>query len=182
VVACVQPCFGLRESERHEENAPIVNRTHRIATIVLALAAASGFAIAGVGAPWWSMPDVSIGPMYSAQCFGGECQRASLDWVGGSGSWARFGVAAWGAGLIAALCLAALAAAIASKRRGALIAKMVIAAAVAATGAGVLFVSSFPGVPGMSISFGVYLYFGAVLLAVAAAVVTLRGARTAVPA
>jgi hypothetical protein len=119
--------------------------------------------------------------MYSAQCFGGDCQRASLDWVG-SGAWERFGVAAWGAGLIAAFCLVGLAGAIASKRRGALVAKMVIAAAFAATGAGAAFVGTFPGVPGMSMSFGVYLYFGAVLVAVASAIVTLRGARTEVPA
>ena len=159
-----------------------MNRTQRITTIVLALVAASGFAIAGVGAPWWSMPDVSILPMYTAKCFGGACDRVPQDWVG-DGSWARFGVAAWGAGLIAAFCLAALAGAIASKRRGNLLAKMVLAAALAATAAGGAFVATFPGVPGMSISFGVYLYFGAVLLAVAAAVITLRGARAAeVPA
>lgn len=158
-----------------------VNRRNRITIVVLALAAASAFAVSGVGMPWWSMPDVTIGTTYSAQCFGGDCQRAALDWVGGGGggTWMRFGVATWGAGLIAAACLVGLAAAVASRRTGRLVAKMVLAAAVAATGAAIAFVGSFPGVPGMSIDLGAYLHFAAVLIAVAAAVVTLRGARAA---
>jgi hypothetical protein len=159
----------------------LVPRGARIITIVLPLAAACGFAIAVVGLPWWSMPEVTIGPMSSAKCFGGECSRAGLEWVG-SGSWIRFGVATWGAGLIATACLIGLGAAMAAKRAGALIAKMVIAAGLAATAAAGAFVGTFPGVPGMSMSIGVYVYFGAVLVAVTAAVMTLRRARAAVPA
>jgi hypothetical protein len=160
---------------------PLVPRRARITTIVLALAAASGFAFAVVGLPWWSMPEVTIGPTYSGKCFGGECTQAGLEWVGG-GNWIRYGAATWGAGLIATACLVGLAGAMAAKRSGALVAKMVIAAALAATVAAGAFVATFPGVPGMSIAVGVYVYFGAVLVTVAAAVVTLRGARAAVPA
>jgi hypothetical protein len=51
----------------------------------------------------------------------------------------------------------------------------------AATGAGAAFVGTFPGKHGMTIGMGVdlggYLYFGGVLLAVAAAVIALRAAR-----
>lgn len=179
VGTCKQPCFGLRGSNALRRMRRSVNRRNRITTMVLALAAASAFAVSGVGVAWWSMPDVTIGTTYSAQCFGGECQRAGLDWVGGGGSWTRFGVATWGAGLIAAACLVGLAGAIAARRTGRLVAKVVLASAVAATGAAVAFVGSFPGVPGMSIDLGVYLHFAGVLLAVAAAVVTLRGARAA---
>jgi hypothetical protein len=157
----------------------------RIATVVLALGAASALAIAGVGLPWWSMTDVSIGPTYSARCFGGDCERIALDWVGDP-SWSRFGVATWGAGLIAAACAVVLAASVASRRTGRLAAKMSITSAMCATGAGAAFVGTFPGDSGMTSGMrhdlGGYLYFAGVLLAVVAAVVALRSARAAVPA
>ena len=154
----------------------------RIATVVLALGAASALAIAGAGLPWWSMTDVAIGPTYSARCFGGDCERISLDWVGDP-SWSRFGVATWGAGLIAAACAVVLAAAVASRRTGRLAAKVSIMSAVCATAAGGAFVGTFPGdggmTNGMRHDLGGYLYFAGVVLAVTAAVLALRGARAA---
>jgi hypothetical protein len=166
--------FRVARVQGPEENAAIVSRVVRIVVVALALCAASSLALAVEGGHWWSMRDVSIGPQASSQCFGGDCQAASLEWVGGSGAWIRFGVATWGAGLVGVLCLIGMAAAVASRRAGRLPAKMVIAAAVAATAVGAAFVSQFPGVPGMGIDRGVFFYFGGVVLAVAAAVGTLR--------
>jgi hypothetical protein len=144
----------------------------RAVAVGLALIGACALAIAVEGGRWWSMPDVSVGPAWSSHCFGGPCE--SMDWVGGDGSWFRFSVASWAAGLIGAACLVGLASALASKRSGRLLAKMVIAAALAAIVAGAAFVMTFPHVPGMGVDRGVILYFGGVLLALAAAAATLR--------
>ncbi len=163
-------------------SAPVVKASSRIATVILALGAASAFAIAGAGLPWWSMSDVSIGPTYSMRCFGGDCERIALDWVGDP-SWSRFGVATWAAGLIAAACAIVLAAAVASRRTGRLAAKVTIMSASCATAAGGAFVGTFPGDGGMTTGMrhdlGGYLYFAGVLLAVIAAMVALRSSRAA---
>ena len=160
-----------------------MTRPRRISTVLLALGAASALAVAGVGLPWWSTPDVSIGPTYSMTCFGGDCQRTSLDWIG-DGTWIRLGVVTWGAGLIAAACLVALAAGVASGRAARLLSKMTLTSTACATGVAAAFVAEFPGggmTTGMHAAVGAYLHFAGVLVAAAAAMVALRGARATVP-
>jgi len=168
----------LRGSIHVRRMRPIVTRIVRIIIVLLALGAASSLAVAVEGTRWWSRPEVSIGPASSSQCFGGECQRASLDWVPDvDGTWIRIGVATWGAGLVSAACAIGLAAALASKRGGRLLARMMIAAALAAAIVGVLFIAKFPGVPGMSLDAGALLYFGGVIVAALLAITTLRLSR-----
>jgi hypothetical protein len=148
---------------------------------VLALAAACALAISVEGGHWWSTDEASIGPAAGAQCFGGNCEPTSLDWVGGSAGWIRWGAATHAAGMVGALVLVILAATLASRRRGRLPAKMTIAAALAAVGAGAAFVGTFPGFPGtlgMRTDRGMWLYFGGVVVAAAAAALVLRARET----
>ncbi|MCE9580821.1 MAG: hypothetical protein K8W52_47345 [Deltaproteobacteria bacterium] len=152
-------------------------RTFRILSIALALLGASAFAMAVEGGHWWTLDEVSVGPVSTMQCFGGTCAQTGFDWIGPPGSWVRWGAAAYAAGLVAALVLVTLAASLASKRNGRLAARVSVIAAGTAVAAGGLFIYTFPSLPGMVMDRGIWLYGGGVALAAAAALVALRGAR-----
>jgi hypothetical protein len=158
-----------------------VTTRRRFSTIGLALAGASAIALAGVGMPWWSSEAVSVGPTYAAVCFGGECERQSLDGMG-SASWERFGITTWGAGLIAMISLVVLAAALASHRPGRLAAKVALAGMLVAVATAAAFVLSFPAdgkTIGMTMGPGLFLHFAGALLGTSAALVCLLAPKPA---
>jgi hypothetical protein len=172
--------FDVAGPARSEQNASIMSRPVRALSIALALAGASALAIAVEVGRWWSEGDISIGPVSGWRCFGGApCSRTDLGWVGGSDTWVRFGTATYAAGLVAAATLVILAAALASKRTGRLAARVVVAATLTAVVAGSVFIGAFPGLAGMHVDHGVWLYGGGVALAAVAAAVVLRAARRA---
>ena len=72
-----------------------------------------------------------------------------------------------------------LAAALASRRTGRLAARVVVAATLTAVVTGAAFIVGFPGMAGMHVDHGVWLYAGGVALAAVTAVVVLRAARRA---
>jgi len=157
-----------------------MSRPFRALSIALALAGASALAIAVEVGRWWSGDGFSIGPVSGWRCFGGApCSRTDLGWVGGSGTWVRSGTATYAAGLVGAACLVILAAAVASGRTGRLAAKVVIAAAATAAVAGGVFIGAFPGMAGMGVDHGIWLYGGGVAVAAVVAVLVLRAARRA---
>ena len=183
VVVCGQPWFRVAPARPAAQNPRIVTTRRRFSILGLALAGASAIALAGVGMPWWTSESVSIGPTYAAICFGGECERQSLDGMGDA-RWERFGITTWGAGLIAMICLVVLAAAVASHRAGRLAAKVALAAAFAATASAAVFVLSFPGegkTMGMAMGPGLYMHFVGALLGTSAALVALSAPRPASP-
>lgn len=143
--------------------------------IVLALVAATAFALSVWAGRWWSVGgSVEIGPFGSKQCFGGECRPANLGWVGGSERWMRMGMATWAGGLIAMFVLMIVAGAVAARRRPILAARTALVAIGTAVIAGVLFIVQFPGVDGSTVDRGLFLFVGAVVLGVAAAIGALR--------
>ena len=183
VVACAQPSFRVAPAGPAAQNPRIVTTRRRFSILGLALAGASAIALAGVGMPWWTSESVSVGPTYAAICFGGDCQRQSLDGMGDA-RWQRFGFTTWGAGLIAMICLVVLAAAVASHRTGRLAAKVALAGAFAATATAALFVLSFPGegkTMGMAIGSGIYVHFVGALLGTSAALIALLAPKPAGP-
>lgn len=148
----------------------------RLIPVVLALTAATLFAIS-VQVAWWSIAEVAIGPFGSRHCFGGECRESGLSWLGGSDMWMRSAVATRAAGYIAMFVLLMFAGAVAAKREPKLVARGCLAAIVTAAAAGAYFAAAFPGLGGASVSYGVFLYAGAVVAGVAAIVVFLRRRR-----
>jgi hypothetical protein len=124
--------------------------------------------------PWWTVPDVlEIGPRH--QCFNsGDCIPTGMSWVKGSAQWERFGVATWGAGLVAAMVLVLLAAAIAAGRIPKLLSQMTIVAVLTALVAATIFIAKFPGVPGAELGLGALLYACAMVLGATSAVAMLR--------
>jgi hypothetical protein len=142
--------------------------------VVLALVAASGFAISVWAGRWWSLGAVEIGPFGSKQCFGGDCRPTSLTWVGGSERWMRMGMATWAGGLISMFVLMVVAAAVASNRVPRLAARTALVAIATAVVTGIAFIALYPGVEGASIDRGLFLFVGAVVLGSAAAIGVLR--------
>jgi hypothetical protein len=154
--------------------------------IIIALALAGAVALAfAVGSPvaarWWSVGDLlAVGPNGTSACFGGECTRHELVWLGGGTLFRQAALATLAASLLDALLLAALAAAIASKRRGTLLAGAALTATGTAAIAGIIFVATFPGAgvlgPGheASLGLGALVFALGVVLAAAAAVIVLR--------
>ncbi len=143
---------------------------------MLALAAASAFALA-VQSSWWSAGEVTIGPFGSRHCLGGECRESGLGWLGGTDLWMRAGVAARAGGYIAMFILVVLAGGLAAKRIPRLMARASIVAILTAAVGGTYFGLSFPsaGLNGaQSLGIGVFLFGGAIVLGIAAAVFTLR--------
>ena len=116
----------------------------RFLLVFLGLISASLAAISVEGGHWWAIDNVSIGPISSAHCFGGDCQTTSLTWVDGSLNWLRLGTATFAAGLITTVVLVILAASLAAKRAGRLAAGMSLIALLTATLAGVGFILRFP--------------------------------------
>lgn len=146
--------------------------------VAAAILAASAFALSVHGGAWWSIQvegaSVQIGPFNSQRCFGGKCAPAGLGWIGANERWLRIGVATWAAGLIAMLVMLALAGGVAAKRVPTYIAKSALGAIAAAILAGGAFIALFPGLPQASISRGVFLYVGALALALFASISVLR--------
>jgi hypothetical protein len=139
------------------------------------LVGAGAFAVAVQAGKWWSIAGVvEIGPHRSWQCFKGECVPAGMSWIGASAQWERFGIATWAAGLVGALAMVLLAAAIAAGRVPRLLAKMALVSVVTALAASTAFVAKFPGVTGAELDRGALLYIVAMVFGAAAAVTTLR--------
>ena len=147
--------------------------------MIVALLAASSFALA-VQSAWWSIGDVAdVGPFGTRRCFGGECTEVDLTWLGGSELWMRSAVATRAAGYIAMFVLLMFAGALAAKREPRLVARGALSAIVTALAAGAYFAAAFPGVSGAGIAQGPFLLAAGVVLGVAAVVVFLRSARRA---
>ncbi|HZJ63176.1 MAG TPA: hypothetical protein VFD36_06590 [Kofleriaceae bacterium] len=139
---------------------------HRWSVVVLALVAASAFALSVQAGRWWAIGDVEIGP------FGGP---GSLSWAGGGARWERFGVATGAAGLIAMLVLVVVAGAVAAHRTPKLAARTALVAIATALFAAAGFLATRPenGLP-FELGRGVVLFAAAVVLGVVAAVRVLR--------
>ena len=146
----------------------------RWAIVVLALLAASAFAISVQAGRWWSVGDVEIGPFGSRNCFGGECRPTSLSWIGGTERWARFGVATWAGGLLAMLVLLAMAGASAAKRVPKLVARMALVSVATTLAAGIGFIAQFPGVEGAAIDRGLWMWIAGIALGTIAAILVVR--------
>ena len=147
----------------------------RLIPIVLALAAASAFAFA-MQTAWWTAGEVSIGPFGSRHCFGGECRETGLAWLGGSELWLRAAVAVRAAGYISMFILVVVAGGLASGRIPRLMARASLVAILTAIASGGYFALKFPG--GLSgtesVGLGLILFIGAIVVGIAAAVITLR--------
>lgn len=140
---------------------------------MLAIVAASLFAISVGAGRWWTLGEITVGPFAAKNCFGGECRASGLDWLG-DGRWSRFGIATWAAGLLSALALVAVAAAAASKRSPRLLAKFALMCVATATAAAIGYIALYPGIPGATIDRGLYMFVGAVVLGIAAGVLLYR--------
>lgn len=153
-------------------------RRRRVLTIVLALLAAGGFAVAAEGGHWWDLGGgVHISLTGTERCFDGDCGVGALGWTGGSGLWERAGVGAYVGSLCAALVLVALAGAVAARRAGRLAAAVVAVATATTTAAGVGFVAMAPAIPGAALGRGVIIFAVGVVLAIAAVIATITAPR-----
>lgn len=88
----------------------------------------------------------------------------------------RLGVATWAGGLVTALMLIVMAAGLASNRIPKLVAKSVLVSIATASLAGTIFLATFPGMEGAVLARGAWLFFGGIVLALAAAISVLRAA------
>jgi hypothetical protein len=149
--------------------------------VAVALAAACVFALSVQLGRWWAIADVAeIGPFRSKHCFGGgECQGAGLAWLGGGDRWIRLGMATWAGGLVTAFMLVVMAARLAANAIPKLVAKSVLVSIATASLAGTAFVATFPGMEGAQLARGAWMFFGAIVLALAAAISVLRAPRRA---
>jgi hypothetical protein len=145
-----------------------------LTTIAASIVAAACFSLAVHGGRWWTIGEVGVGPVSTQRCFGGTCESGTLAWAGGTEVWERAGTAAWAAGLVASLVMIALAGALAAKRGGRLAAAVAVIATLTAVVAGGVFVSQRPHLPGIEIARGVWLYGAGILVAMLAALATLR--------
>lgn len=142
----------------------------RWSLVAAAVATAMLFASSVWLGRWWSVGEVTIGPLGSHNCFAGECRGGGLSWIGGTDLWMRSGIATGAAGLIAMVLLLGMAGGFAVARTPKLLAKMMVSTLVAAIACGAYFVAKFPGVDGASLSLGFYLF--AAGLVAAAGIVT----------
>lgn len=145
---------------------------YRWFVVLLALAAASAFALSVQAGRWWSIEGVEIGPSGSRSRFGGP---GDLSWAGGSARWERFGIATWAGGLIAMFVLVVLAGAVAANRVPRLAARTALVAIATATLAAIAFVATRPdnGLA-FAIDRGVFLFVAAVVAGVISGVAVLR--------
>lgn len=142
--------------------------------LACALVAGSAFALSVWVGAWWTIDDVTIGPLGSFACFGGECRERPLGWLGASTRWERAAFASGATGLFAMALLVVLAAALAAKRKATVVARTaLVAVATALTCAGYV-VATFPELPGAHLSVGALLFVVAVVLGGAASVMALR--------
>ena len=145
--------------------------------VVTALVASALFALSVWIGEWWTVGEVSIGPLGARHCFGGECRPAGLAWIGGSDLWMRSAIATWVAGLVAMFLLAALAAAVAAGKLPRLVARISLVALATAAVTGGYFVAKFPGVGGASLGQGAILYVVALVIGCVAPIAVLRSRR-----
>ena len=157
--------------------APMPTRTRWIVAL-LAIAAASAFALAVQGGHWWSIGEVTIGPFGSHHCFGGSCRTTGLAWIGASDLWMRVAIGTGAAGLLAAALLVMLGGAVAAGRVPKLLAWTGGVAILTASVVGAFFLAGFHGVGGAHATpgRGVALFFGAIPLGLGAAMLVLRSA------
>lgn len=136
-----------------------------------AIAAAIGFALSVQGGQWWSIGDVTIGPLGAHSPFRGI---GGLSWTGGSARWERFGAATFGAGLIAMFVQIVVAGALAAKRVPRLAARTAIVSLITAAVVGGAFVASRPSELPFVVDRGIWLFFGAIAVGAVTAVGVLR--------
>ncbi len=153
----------------------------RLITIAAAIVAAGCFALAVQGGHWWTIGEVGVGPVSTQRCFDGRCENGTLAWAGGSEVWERAGIATWAAGMIAAVVLVALAGALAARRAGRLAAGIATIAAMTSMVAGGVFLLQRPDLPGLEVARGAWFFAVAVVVALAAAIATLRAPPAPVP-
>ena len=154
--------------------APMQAPTRWIA-IALALGAALALAFSVQGGQWWSIGDeVTIGPLGTVQCFGGECRQAGHAWLQPSGLWSRSAIATGAGAMIAVLALVLVAGTLAARRVPRLLAKMTLVALGTAVVASVTFVSRLPAMAGVRVDRGLYLFAVGIVLGAAAAITVLR--------
>jgi hypothetical protein len=144
--------------------------------IALSLVAASAFAISVQVGMWWSVGEVTIGPFGSHHCFQADCRGSGLAWIGGSELWLRSAIATGVAGAIASFLLVVLAGAVAAKRTPRLLARVALVAVVTALACGGYFVAAFPGIDGVRVDRGLYLFAAAIVAGATACVLALRRA------
>jgi hypothetical protein len=162
-----------------------------------ALVAASAFALSVWVGQWWSIAtphlpsevlhgpaepdlsiaDVTVGPLGSYACFGGECRARGLGWLGASARWERTAFASAATGLFAMALLVVLAAGLAAKRKATIVARTALVSVATALACGSYLVATFPGMPGARLGIGVLLFALAVVLGGGAAVMALRSGR-----
>jgi hypothetical protein len=145
---------------------------YRWFVVVLALVAASAFALSVQAGQWWSIGEVKLGPFGSRSPFGGQ---SDLAWAGGTVRWARFGMATWAAGLIAMFVLVIVGGGAAARRVPRLAAKTSLVAIATASLAAIGFIAARPenGMP-FSPDRGMVLFGVAVIAGLVAAVRVLR--------
>jgi hypothetical protein len=165
---------GIAIARIADQNAPIVmvRLKHRWLLVGAALVAASGFALSVQGGRWWSIGDVSVGPLGASSPFGG---LGGFSWAGGSARWERFGTATFAAGLIAMFVLIVVAGAIAARRVPRLAARTAVVSIATAALVGTAFVVARPhnGLP-FELDRGAALYAAAVVIGAIAAAGVLR--------
>lgn len=145
---------------------------HRWLVIAAALASAAGFALSVWGGRWWSIADVTLGPLGARSPFGGI---GGFAWAGGSARWERFGYATVAAGLIAMFVMIVVAGALAARRVPRLAARTAVVSLATAALVGTAFVVARPhnGLP-FELDRGAALFAGAVIAGAIAAAAVLR--------
>jgi hypothetical protein len=146
----------------------------RLLTIVFSVGGAALLALAVQGGRWWQVGDVSVGPMFSAECFSGPCRQTDLGWMGGSDGWMRLGTATYVAGLCAAATAIFVAGAVAARRVPRLAAGCSLVSILIASAASVGFILGVPRMQGMAVGRGLLLFFSGLTMVLFAVVTILR--------
>jgi len=148
--------------------------------VTLSLLAASAFALSVQAGRWWVIGEVELGPFGTRSPFAGP---GALSWAGGSARWERFGMATWGAGLIAMFVLVIVAGSAAARRVPRLAARTALVAIATATVVGAAFVLTRPdnGLP-FSVARGLPLFAVGVVAGVVACITVLRTPAGSTPA
>jgi hypothetical protein len=145
----------------------------RLPIILLALLAASLFALSVQAGRWWSVESFELGPFGSRLCdASGECRPLGLGVT--DVRWTRFGMATWAAGMIAMIVLVVIAGAVAARRTPRLVAKMALVAVATALLTGAGFIALRPPLQGLHVDRGVPMFALAIVLGAAAALLVLR--------
>jgi hypothetical protein len=144
--------------------------------VAAALVAASGFALSVQAGHWWSIGDISLGPLGTHSPFGGP---GRLSWALGGARWERLGTATWAGGLIAMFVLIVVAGGLAANRIPRLAARTAVVAIATAALAATAFVVMRPdnGLP-FELGRGVALFGIAVIAGALAAAGVLRVPRS----